>query len=109
MALQNVTALPRRSRPTRPPRGTASILKCPRCWVNDVSVFDSRITPNNSVRRRRGCLACGHRWTTVEVDAEVAKKLHDLGVTKETLIAYGRMLIAIADELPDFLKVGESP
>ncbi len=40
-------------------------MKCPYCSYENSKVLDSR-AGNNSIRRRRECLACGKRWTTYE-------------------------------------------
>lgn len=42
-------------------------MKCPACGCDDTKVIDSRVSEEGvSVRRRRSCLACGHRFTTYE-------------------------------------------
>lgn len=42
-------------------------MRCPRCSHCDDKVVDSRSSPTgDSIRRRRECLACGHRFTTHE-------------------------------------------
>lgn len=41
------------------------LMKCPYCGHDDSKVIDSR-TVNDSVRRRRRCLACERRFTTYE-------------------------------------------
>lgn len=42
-------------------------MRCPRCGEPEDKVIDTRTVENNSViRRRRECLGCGHRFTTVE-------------------------------------------
>lgn len=42
-------------------------MKCPYCGFNDSKVVDSRPDDeNNSIRRRRECIACGKRFTTHE-------------------------------------------
>ena len=40
-------------------------MKCPYCSYQNSKVLDSR-SGNNSIRRRRECLACSRRWTTYE-------------------------------------------
>jgi transcriptional regulator NrdR family protein len=47
-------------------------LMCPSCRTSRESeVIDSRPVPSGlTIRRRRGCLSCAHRWTTYEVSAE---------------------------------------
>lgn len=42
-------------------------MNCPKCGCNDDKVIDTR--PNEegrSIRRRRECIACGYRYSTVE-------------------------------------------
>lgn len=41
-------------------------MKCPQCGFEDSKVTDSRPTENSSIRRRRECLSCKHRFTTYE-------------------------------------------
>ena len=42
-------------------------MKCPKCGETDDKVIDTR--PNEegrSIRRRRECVACGYRYSTIE-------------------------------------------
>ena len=42
-------------------------MRCPKCGFRDDKVIDSRQSRDNlSIRRRRVCLQCGHRFTTYE-------------------------------------------
>ena len=42
-------------------------MKCPKCRADDDKVLDSRSARDGAaIRRRRECLACGHRFTTYE-------------------------------------------
>ena len=42
-------------------------MRCPKCTSIADKVIDSRITKEgNTIRRRRECLECGHRYTTIE-------------------------------------------
>jgi transcriptional repressor NrdR len=42
-------------------------VRCPLCSGNDDKVVDSRTADDGgAIRRRRECLACGHRYTTFE-------------------------------------------
>ena len=53
-------------------------MNCPRCREKDSRVIDSRIARDGlSIRRRRECQKCGHRFTTVE---EIVRE--DLSVRK---------------------------
>ena len=46
--------------------------KCPNCSGEDVRVLETRDAAEDRTKRRRQC-ACGHRWTTLEVLAEVVE------------------------------------
>lgn len=46
-------------------------MKCPICGFEDSRVVDSRPTENASIRRRRECLSCKHRFTTYEFVEQV--------------------------------------
>ena len=41
-------------------------MKCPYCAHNDDRVLDTRVQKDGSIRRRRECLECKARFTTVE-------------------------------------------
>ena len=42
-------------------------MKCPRCYVDNDKVLESRTNKDGtSIRRRRECLNCGHRFTSYE-------------------------------------------
>lgn len=46
-------------------------MNCPGCNASQVKVVDSRPMDSGAVvRRRRGCMECGHKWTTYEVDSD---------------------------------------
>lgn len=42
------------------------MLACPLC-DGVTEVIDSRNAPDNSIRRRRKCIKCGHRYSTYEI------------------------------------------
>ncbi len=42
-------------------------MRCPVCSHEDSKVIDSRPTESGTIRRRRECLACKHRFNTYEV------------------------------------------
>lgn len=46
-------------------------MKCPICGFEKTQVVDSRPTENASIRRRRECLSCKHRFTTYEFVEQV--------------------------------------
>ena len=66
-------------------------MKCPSCDCPDTVVVDSRPTAGDTaVRRRRRCLVCSHRYTTIETESREAAAR-----------AYGNALVQkIADALP---------
>src|SRR5436189_4430188 len=43
------------------------LMRCPKCTGQDDKVIDSRASREGAtIRRRRQCLGCGHRFTTYE-------------------------------------------
>jgi transcriptional repressor NrdR len=47
-------------------------MRCPKCQTADTKVIDSRdVAEGSSIRRRRACSACSHRFTTYERLEEV--------------------------------------
>lgn len=47
-------------------------MKCPACGYHETKVVDSRLSGDgNSIRRRRECLKCQHRFTTYEYVEQV--------------------------------------
>lgn len=49
---------------------------CPNCDNYNIKVTDSRARHDGlSIRRRRMCTRCGHRWTTVEVSVSILAEL----------------------------------
>lgn len=41
-------------------------MRCPRCAYVDSKVVETRDTTDGTIRRRRQCLECNHRFTTLE-------------------------------------------
>jgi transcriptional repressor NrdR len=42
-------------------------VNCPKCHNSETKVYDTRVTQNGKItRRRRECLKCQHRFTTIE-------------------------------------------
>lgn len=47
-------------------------MKCPKCDYLDTKVLESRVSVDGrSIRRRRACLKCPHRFTTYEKEEEL--------------------------------------
>ncbi|MEC7287234.1 MAG: transcriptional regulator NrdR, partial [Verrucomicrobiota bacterium] len=54
-------------------------MRCPKCSSIEIKVLDTRTGKNEtSIRRRRECLSCGYRFTTIEealrADLQVVKR-----------------------------------
>ena len=49
-------------------------MTCPVCG-GDTIIINSRKPDVDRVRRRRECTACGHRFTTWEIEADELKRL----------------------------------
>ncbi len=54
-------------------------MRCPKCTSANTKVLDTRTSKNEtSIRRRRECLECGYRFTTIEevlrADLQVVKR-----------------------------------
>ena len=54
-------------------------MRCPKCTSDNTKVLDTRTSKNEtSIRRRRECLQCGYRFTTIEEvlrsDLQVVKR-----------------------------------
>ena len=69
--------------------GSTSGYLCPRCGAS-AGVTDSRQVGDGSVRRRRKCVQCAHRFTTYEVPGDRYTRIFGLGALEsnlETIIA----------------------
>ena len=52
------------------------MMVCPFCIEGKTIVIDSRWDERHkTIRRRRHCLACSYRWTTLEVDLDQINNL----------------------------------
>ncbi len=92
-------------------------MKCPICGFEDSRVVDSRPTENSSIRRRRECLSCKHRFTTYEFVEQVPLFVIKKDGTKEVfdrqkllagLIKSCYKRPVTADQLEDLTKDIES-
>lgn len=92
-------------------------MKCPICGVDDDRVVDSRPTENASIRRRRECKSCKHRFTTYEFVEQVPLFVIKKDGTKEVfdrqkllagLIKSCYKRPVTADQLEDLTKDIES-
>ena len=44
-------------------------MKCPMCGSDNITTVDSR-SDHDSIVRRKKCLVCNHRWSTIEIDKD---------------------------------------
>ena len=49
--------------------------RCPVCAASSSGVLSTRTRKDGALTRQRRCAACGHRWHTIEVSAEVDAEL----------------------------------
>ena len=75
-------------------------MMCPKCGSVHSEVIDSRLSPNNSTRRRRWCKDCGIRFSTVEIIVEE----HE--ATKEKLELLQTILKAVENECSKYNSKG---
>lgn len=76
------------------------MIRCPKCQRGVGQVSDSRQT-RRSVRRRRQCHRCGHRWTTYECAIDFA----EAGGLLSQLVDLGARITQMAFEL----DIGKPP
>lgn len=71
-------------------------MKCAACTSEEVRVMTTRHT-DSKVMRLRCCSACGHRWTTVEVDAQNLSRMES---TVKAFRAFATLSREIEDAAP---------
>lgn len=69
---------------------------CPSCYLREVKVIESRRSSNH-IRRRRECLSCNHRWSTMEI----SKELYDRLVASELLVSRVQKVMAKKEEVKE--------
>lgn len=56
-------------------------MRCPECSINQSMVIDTRLrVENNVIYRRRKCLKCKHRWSTLEIADTGLERLSKLKI-----------------------------
>ena len=60
---------------------------CPKCKSENSYVIDCRERKDGNLRRRRTCMDCEHRFTTIEVDIADYDNLKELAATFKKLLA----------------------
>ena len=71
-------------------------MNCPKCHAETV-VIDSRARFDNSIRRRRRCLDCYHRFTSHEVSTEAIEQQSSQKQTERIIEAREIFQAAIDD------------
>lgn len=56
-------------------------MTCPKCG-GKTKINDSRHNDDDSVKRRRECLECGYRFSTVEIDADLYERMEGKAVVE---------------------------
>lgn len=68
-------------------------MKCPACTSTEQRVMSTR-SGESKITRLRCCEACGHRWNTVEIDAQNLNRM-------ESAITALRTFNSISREIED--------
>lgn len=78
-----------------------SMVWCPKCKARRrVAVLDSRESdPVFGRRRRRGCLTCNYRWTTVEVPIELLFSVRELRHNVKNMQASVQLMHQVLNDL----------
>jgi transcriptional regulator NrdR family protein len=63
-------------------------MNCPKCQSQQTIVYNSRPKDSTTWRRRK-CLDCKHRWTTIEVTEDVFDFIDQIDKAIGTLKALG--------------------
>lgn len=64
-------------------------MNCPQCGAVS-TVTDSRRDSSGGIRRVRVCRECGHRWKTLELDAEAVKTTREIARIFKRATPHGR-------------------
>lgn len=65
---------------------SGSMPTCPNCKGNSGQVLDSRLNSEGTIRRRRVCNTCLHRFTTFEATDEMIKALRRVAKMRQMLL-----------------------
>lgn len=77
---------------------------CPSCQSQNDTVADSRPQPDGTVHRRRRCLDCQHRWSTVELTADAHQALERGYETHQIRRLDREGVLLVIERLKDLLK-----
>jgi transcriptional regulator NrdR family protein len=76
-------------------------MNCPVCQTK-TKVIDSRLSGDNSLRRRRECPTCNHRFTTYE---NIFKEQLEAGMTPEqSAMAMAKTVACFRSDMNDLLN-----
>lgn len=79
-------------------RTSHTTYRCPSCSSNTTCVKDTRFAEGQR-RRTRLCSGCGHRWNTVEVDADLGKLMRDIIRQNNALLDRAQKIKILTDRL----------
>ena len=66
-------------------------MKCPACSSEEQRVMTTR-PGSTKIVRLRACLACGHRWTTAEIETASLNQLETAANTVRSLFTLSKEL-----------------
>ena len=72
------------------------MLLCAKCH-GESRVVDSRVS-NANTRRRRECLTCKHRWSTMEISSELAETFQDRLTTLRVSLSDLKQMIRVIEK-----------
>jgi transcriptional regulator NrdR family protein len=83
-------------------------MNCPECGSDRLQVADKRIR-NGLIQRRRKCLACDHRFNTVEITMDLYEAVVAVAYQKQWLVEqaqkFSECVQYIMDTIPDKILV----
>jgi len=72
-------------------------LYCPECHSNNIYTIDTRSRGANAIRRRRKCLDCGARFSTIEVITD--SKYFDSAEDVSELVRLSSLAVKFAQDV----------
>nr|WP_259549237.1 hypothetical protein [Heyndrickxia oleronia] len=67
-------------------------MKCPSCQSSNYKVTNSR-SRSSYIKRRRECIDCGERWTTVEIHEKELQVLNRVGKYPAIVMIGGKEMV----------------
>ena len=86
-------------------------MKCPECGSTALEVKDSRpstVKKISCVRRRRLCVNCSHKWTTLELPHEIVSGvILDIGPLSELVGSLAKAVGSVQTKIEQLHSIGE--